>query len=289
MLSKKEIVKNILACSICGSSLNFDNHEEMICFANSQHKFKLKNEVFEFKTYSDDVTEKHPDHIFSNIKNYFKKFPTLYYILVHVVGATPVNKSPKKFVKSISKDKVIINIGSGPHILREDVINLDIYPYRGVSITASAEKLPIADGSVDVVVCDNLLEHVEGAERAIKEIVRVLKTGGQAYIGTPFMNGFHSSPNDFYRWTHEGLRVVLLPFFKEEELDIAYGPTAATLLILQDWLAMLLSFNIRFLYEGWQMVFMIIFIPLKPLDYILSKYQFAKSIALNLYFIGIKK
>ena len=52
---------------------------------------------------------------------------------------------------------------------------------QGISIdyrVGDGEAIPIADQSVDVVVCVDVLEHVADLERVLDEIVRVIKPGG---------------------------------------------------------------------------------------------------------------
>lgn len=48
---------------------------------------------------------------------------------------------------------------------------------------ADGEALPLASGSVDVVVFNHIYEHVVHPERVAEEIRRVLKPGGAAYLG----------------------------------------------------------------------------------------------------------
>jgi SAM-dependent methyltransferase len=50
------------------------------------------------------------------------------------------------------------------------------------AIVADAERLPLEEGSLDGVVCSNLLEHTPDAPAVIREIERVLRPGGWAYI-----------------------------------------------------------------------------------------------------------
>jgi SAM-dependent methyltransferase len=52
-------------------------------------------------------------------------------------------------------------------------------------IGASAEALPLADGSLDFVFSSNVLEHVPDRPRAIREIYRVLKPGGKCLTIVP--------------------------------------------------------------------------------------------------------
>jgi SAM-dependent methyltransferase len=228
-----------------------------------------------------------PDSLLALLKYYFKRFPGLYRVLTTVFGGQPMNKSAYKFLNGIPHGKRILNIGSGPKRLRDDVTNVDIEAFSGVDIVASADALPIENASVDAVVCDNLLEHVPDPHAVVREMYRVLRTGGLIYIGAPFMIPFHSSPSDYYRWSKEGLR-LLLKDFDEVERKIQYGPTAALTYVLGHWLSILLSFNSKTLYGFWSVVFLVVFAPLKPLDYILVHWYGAEHIALGFYFIGRK-
>ncbi|MBP8910930.1 MAG: class I SAM-dependent methyltransferase [Phycisphaerae bacterium] len=45
-------------------------------------------------------------------------------------------------------------------------------------------KWPIDDNSIDLIVCDNVLEHIEEPKRLFSEIARVLKDGGFLCIRT---------------------------------------------------------------------------------------------------------
>ena len=51
--------------------------------------------------------------------------------------------------------------------------------------TSPAEALPFDNASFDVVICNNVLEHVKSYRRTIKEIARVLRPGGRVYLNGP--------------------------------------------------------------------------------------------------------
>lgn len=49
----------------------------------------------------------------------------------------------------------------------------------------SVESLSLADASVDVVICNQVYEHVPDAQQLIREIHRILKPGGYCYFAGP--------------------------------------------------------------------------------------------------------
>lgn len=57
------------------------------------------------------------------------------------------------------------------------------------TVQASALELPIAEDSVDMVLCLDLLEHVHNDDQLLKEITRVLKIGGKIILSTPMQYG----------------------------------------------------------------------------------------------------
>ena len=68
-----------------------------------------------------------------------------------------------------------------------------------------AQSLPIADGVIDHALLLDVLEHIPDPDRCIRELHRVLKSGGSLTIQVPFMYPIHDAPLDFCRWTRYGL------------------------------------------------------------------------------------
>ena len=73
---------------------------------------------------------------------------------------------------------------------------------------AFAESLPFPDASFDLVVLDNVLEHVRDRDRTLAEIRRVLRPGGILYLVTPKPFALYSLWSDPH-YAMAGL--VLLP------------------------------------------------------------------------------
>ena len=47
------------------------------------------------------------------------------------------------------------------------------------------QDIPLADGSVDIIICNHLLEHVADDRRALSELCRVMKRGGWGVVTVP--------------------------------------------------------------------------------------------------------
>jgi SAM-dependent methyltransferase len=91
-------------------------------------------------------------------------------------------------------------------------INLNIEAKTNPDVVADATRLPLPDNSVDVVVCTEVLEHLNVPTLCIDEIWRVVKSGGMFIGSAPFVFPVHGDPNDYYRYTESGLRSLLCKF-----------------------------------------------------------------------------
>jgi SAM-dependent methyltransferase len=182
---------------------------------------------------------------------------------------------------------VFLNVGSGNTMLDPRLINLDSTGYEGVDFVCDAADLPIEDGSVDVVLNVSLLEHVPDPARVLGEIRRVLRPGGIVYTDVPFLVGYHASPGDYTRWTHEGV-LALHRDFDTVALVLNGGPTSALLWVLQEWIALTLSFGSRRLHTAVYVAAMLVTFPLKFLDVALKRLPHARHISSCFIYIGRK-
>ena len=105
----------------------------------------------------------------------------------------------------------------------------------------SVYRLDIADASADCVTLQEVLEHLEGAALAIKEVNRVLKKGGALIVSVP--NPFYlwrivtflgcEIGNAWRRWRGQPSRLSMEVLSKEIEWDRhIYAWTPTTLLTL---------------------------------------------------------
>ena len=106
------------------------------------------------------------------------------------------------------------------------VINVDPAPDSAALVFCDAHDLPFADGSVDAVVVQALLQHVADPWRCVDEIHRVLKPEGIVYSETPFIQQVHLRGYDFARFSHLGHRRLFRRFAELESGAVA-GPGTA--------------------------------------------------------------
>jgi hypothetical protein len=118
-------------------------------------------------------------------------------------------------------------IGSGLEPLYEaphhDLAAFDIFPSRNTQFVADGHRIPLADGCVDAVVVQAVLEHVLDPWRVAAEIHRVLRPNGVVFADTPFLQHVHEGPHDFTRFTESGHR-WLFRHFSLIESGVVAGP-----------------------------------------------------------------
>lgn len=71
-----------------------------------------------------------------------------------------------------------------------------------------AHDMPYEDETFDCVIFNQVLEHVRNPFTCVKEGYRVLKTGGTIVLTSPFFYQVHRHPEDNWRFTVDGLRVL---------------------------------------------------------------------------------
>jgi len=121
-------------------------------------------------------------------------------------------------------------------------VNVDLFAIPGVDVAANAEQLPFPSDVFQRVECDAVLEHVRKPEQVMSEIRRVLAPGGYVHLVTPFCHPFHQYPNDFRRFTIDGLKELAGPMEVVAE-GWRTGPTATLLVVVIEYVKLLLPFR----------------------------------------------
>jgi SAM-dependent methyltransferase len=87
-----------------------------------------------------------------------------------------------------------------------EYVGVDTSPGPGVDHVSPAEAMPfIENDSIDLVLCTQVLEHVDDPAATVREIGRVLRPEGACLLSTHGVFVYHPHPHDRWRWTHEGL------------------------------------------------------------------------------------
>ena len=88
-------------------------------------------------------------------------------------------------------------------------IGIDIQEGCNVDMLMSMGALTFQDNLFNACLCSEVLEHVENPAKALREIYRVLEKGGNVLITTMFAFPIHNYPSDYWRFTPEGLVLLL--------------------------------------------------------------------------------
>ena len=171
-------------------------------------------------------------------------------------------------------------------------ICVDFLPLDSTDLVADVQRLPLRDGSVDLVIATGLFEHVVDERALMEEIHRVLRPGGVAHIEMPFLQQYHDDPIDCRRMTVSGLELAMgRSGFQKQRSGVHIGPSVT--------IATLLSYYAALLCEGRHLAFKVLSTlvfavvstllwPLKFLDRFLAGKPSAHRLAFGVYFTGRK-
>lgn len=201
----------------------------------------------------------------------------LYPLAISVLGPVYGDSGVDAFARTFGDDAIVCDLGAGTRSYDDRIVCIDGYGYKSVHVVCDLAALPFADGSIDGLISEAVLEHVPDPEKHVAEMLRVLRPGGRVHCYFPFMQAFHASPHDYSRRTIPGL-LHLFEEFTDCRTRVAGGPTSGLVWTLQEWLAIAGSFGSERLYRAlvpltWMLS------PLKYLDKVLIKHPAAHTIA----------
>jgi SAM-dependent methyltransferase len=91
-------------------------------------------------------------------------------------------------------------------------IGSDMRPGPGVDRVEDLRALTSQDASVGTALCLDTLEHCADPLAACREMHRVLIDGGVCVISSVMFFPVHAYPHDYWRFTPEGMALLLEPF-----------------------------------------------------------------------------
>jgi ubiquinone/menaquinone biosynthesis C-methylase UbiE len=107
----------------------------------------------------------------------------------------------------------MLNAGCGtrditPYLRKNGVTQLTRYDIASTEkdvVIGPLEAMPFEAGTFDSVLCNAVLEHVQDAEAAMRELARVVREEGHVVVAVPFLQPYHACPGDYRRYTADGL------------------------------------------------------------------------------------
>lgn len=126
------------------------------------------------------------------------------------------------FLNEMHKTNTILDVGAKNHSQRNlldnsQYITCDIDSSLNVDVVCDIHNLPFSDNKFDLIICIEVLEHVEKPATAINELHRVLKENAIVVLSTRFIFPLHPDPKDYYRFTPDSLKQL---FYKFKNIEI---------------------------------------------------------------------
>ena len=139
----------------------------------------------------------------------------------------------------VEGDGLVLDCGAGSRdVYFDNVVNFEIAPYPSTDVLGVGEVLPFKDETFDAVISVAVLEHVRQPWLAAKEIIRVLKPGGQLRCCVPFLQPRHGYPHHYFNMTEQGLGSLFAADLVIDRQDVMDGlhPIVSLSWILNWWL-----------------------------------------------------
>ena len=201
-----------------------------------------------------------------------------------------VQRALVPLLQGLKQNEWGVNIGAGDTRLHPQVINIDIYLTPSIDIVTKNQDLPFADDTLSLVVSQEVLEHLPYPEQTVSEALRVLRPGGLFYCQVPFIIGYHPGPEDYWRFTKEGLRRLFSGGGWEiRELDIALGHGSGFYRIAVEYVAVTVSAISERLYLPTKALAALLLLPLKLPDLLSSRLPQRHRIPGGYYCIAEKR
>lgn len=110
------------------------------------------------------------------------------------------------FIRSLGPERLeVLEISAGPQWVREfEFGKYEASEYPAFDVCEG--RLP---REFDLIICDQVFEHLKWPYRAGRNVYDMLKPGGHLIISVPFMVRVHEVPIDCNRWTRDGLSYFL--------------------------------------------------------------------------------
>lgn len=140
---------------------------------------------------------------------------------------------------SVTNGQLVFDAGAGDGHWKEhfksevNYISMDLgvgdssVNYSNLDIVGDLRTIPLANETVDTLICIQVLEHVPEPWTVIGEFNRIMKKGASLFLTLPHSVPIHQEPYDFYRYTKYGVQYLLQLYnFEIEFIEPQLGNTS---------------------------------------------------------------
>ena len=131
-----------------------------------------------------------------------------------------IDREMRDLAAKLPEAALVLDAGAGegqyaPHFSRQRYLGVDLgigdeaWNYRNLDVLANLEQLPFRDGTFAAALNVVTLEHVKNPKQVVRELFRVLASGGELLLVAPQEWEVHQAPHDYWRYTRYGLRLLL--------------------------------------------------------------------------------
>jgi SAM-dependent methyltransferase len=172
---------------------------------------------------------------------------------------------------ALGQSAIGLNIGAGATRYPK-VVNLEIGDAPTVDIVGYGTELPFRNDSVDLVIMQEVLEHVDEFHHLLSEVHRILKPGGVCFCQVPFQIGFHPGPADYWRFSKQGIEHLFSPpLWQRVRTEISLGHGSGFYRIAVEFLAVTASCLWNRLYRPTKLLAALLLYPFKWFDLITGR------------------
>jgi SAM-dependent methyltransferase len=154
-----------------------------------------------------------------------------------------LNEQIYRFTEELSLNRHlnVLDLGCGQKPYKSFFVHPQLYigvdlRSKSADVIARAENLPFRNSCFDVVLCTQVLEHVEEPKKVLEEIKQVLRIKGLLILST---HGFWMEahePTDYWRWTLQGLEKLMKSAGFNIIKTSSMEPTSSTFQFLLLWI-----------------------------------------------------
>ena len=101
-----------------------------------------------------------------------------------------------------------------------EYVGIDMAEGEGVDhvVDLTRSIAPLAENTFGLAICCSVLEHTDKPWVMAANLTRLVRPGGYLYMSVPWVWRYHPYPDDYFRFSHRGVRALFEEFTWEHGL-----------------------------------------------------------------------